>query len=94
MLKIEKAVFSITEQTLKELVEACVEARKTIEFTDEPMPDGDMPTETFHRLQAERGIIRVTSEFGPIDFQIKLETTKHTQESAGYRLDIPKKKEK
>lgn len=92
MLKIEKAVFRITEQTLKELVLACAEARKTIEFTDAPMPDGDMATETYHRLQAERGNIRVTSEASPIDFQISLETTKHTQESSGFRLDVPKKK--
>ena len=93
MLKIEKAVFCITEQTLKELVQACAEARKTIEFTDEPMPDGDMATETYHRLQAERGNIRVTSDHTPIDFQISLETTKHTQESCGFQLNIPKKKE-
>lgn len=85
MIKIEKATISITEKTVKELLEAIKQARETIQFTDEPIPDGDMSTEDLILHKKKRGTILIQSMFSDINFEIELEKTP-TQESLGYHL--------
>jgi len=83
---VKDATVIISEQTVKELVCAMEKAREEIEFTDEPMPDGDMDIENYKRLKAKRGEILVSSYYDNTTFAINLETTSHTQESQGYKL--------
>ena len=81
------AEVSITEQTLKELMNAVTEAKNLGGFTKEPMPDGDMSQKDYIDEQRKRGIIRVKSEFSKINFKIALDGGKNeNQESLGYRL--------
>lgn len=86
MLTIEKGVLKITEQTIKELMAAIEKAKSETDFTDDPMPNGDMNLETYYRLKRERGEILVTSEYAHLDFAISLEVRNNSQESIGYKL--------
>jgi len=85
MITVKDATVKVTEQTLRELLKAVEKAKETIEFTTEPMPDGDMEVSTFRSEQAKRGKIMVTSQFAPISFLIDLEVTPRTQESVAYK---------
>ena len=86
MLTIKKGILKITEQSIRELMLAIEKAKEEIEFTDVPMPDGDMDRDTFYRLKRERGEILVTSEYSPLDILISLEIPTCSQESVGYKL--------
>ncbi len=86
MIQIEKGVVNITEQTIKELVAAIEKARIETNFSNEPMPNGEMDQETFKAVMRMRGTIFVESEYSGISFKIHLETKPNTQESLGYRL--------
>lgn len=93
MIRVGKdAEIHVSEQTLRELLAAVDKAKEVIQFTDEPMPDGDMDIETFNRCKASRGQIRVYSPYGET-FIVSVEKQPHSQESMGYRLDY-KGKEK
>ncbi len=86
IVTIKKGTLKITEQSIKELIWAIEKAKNETTFTDDPMPDSDMSTDTFYRLKRERGEILVTSEYAPIDFLISLEVHPNSQESVGYKL--------
>jgi hypothetical protein len=86
MLIIKKGILQISEQTLKELMFAIEKAKKEIQFIKDPMPDYDMSPEQYNMEQCKRGIIHVVSDYAPLDFQINIEVTDHTQESVGYHL--------
>ena len=87
MISIDKATVKISEQTIRELVRAIDEVKNSgIEFTDAPMPDGDMSLDTARKLKKERGIILVSSQFAPLDFEVRMETRPHSQESCGYKV--------
>lgn len=90
MIKVKSGTVSLTEQTVKEIMRAIEEAKKVTEFTDEPMPEGDMDTGSYIRLKRERGTILVKSPFMEIEYSISLETKPQTQESAGYKLELGK----
>lgn len=86
MITIRKGTLKITEQSVRELMAAIKKAKDEITFTEDPMPNDDMDTETFYRLKAERGEILVTSEHAPLDFLVLLEVRPKSQESVGYKL--------
>lgn len=86
MIKIEKATISITEQTVRELLSAIEETKKTIKFTDDPIPDGDMSVSDLNLHKKRRGTILVQSMFSDIKFEIALEKRPQSQESLGYHL--------
>lgn len=92
MIKIDKATITITEQTVRELVRIIEDVKSRTkdqlrtQFTDEPMPDMDMTSDTYRKLQKERGIITIASDYSGIAFEIHIETNPHTQESLGYHL--------
>ena len=87
MIKVDKATVQVSEQTVKEFMKAIEKAKETIEFTDEPIPDGDMSTEMYNRYKAARGEVIVSSPYAPVKFQIAIEKNPHTQESCGYALE-------
>lgn len=87
MIRINDAEVQLTEQTVKELISAIKKAKDEIEFTTDPIPNGDMSINTFHQEQKKRGIIKVKSEFSSIKYKIILETgPNENQESLGYKL--------
>lgn len=86
MIEIKAGTVNLTEQTIRELLWAIEEAKKVTKFTDEPLPDGDMGTDTLVKLKRERGTILVKSFYSNIEFSISLEIEPHTQESMGYKL--------
>jgi hypothetical protein len=87
MIKVDKATVKVSEQTVKELMRAIEQAKEKIEFTDEPIPDGDMDIETYNRYKASRGEITVSSQYAPVKFEIAVEKRPHSQESCGYKLE-------
>lgn len=84
-LEIQKGIISITEQTLRELMDAIEKAKASITFTDEPMPDCDMDEKTRYEMKRQRGEITISSPYDPLSFKVSLETKPHTQESLGYK---------
>lgn len=92
MIKIEKATVTMTEQTVREIARIIEEVKSRTkdqlrtQFTDEPMPNEDMSSETYLRLQKERGIITIASDYSGIKFEVHIEKKPHTQESVGYHL--------
>ena len=86
MIQVKQGTVKLTEQTVRELLSAIEEAKKVTTFTNDPLPDGDMDTETFIRLKRERGEILVRSQYSGIEYAIGIEKRPHTQESLGYKL--------
>jgi len=87
MITVDKATVKVSEQTIKELVKAIEKAKVAIEFTDEPMPDGDMTTEMYNQYKAARGEIIVSSPYAPVRFKVAIEKCPNSQESYGYALE-------
>ena len=85
-VEIKKATITLTEQTVREIVAAMEKARLGRTFTCDPMPTGDMSSDTYRAEQEKRGVIFVGSEYSPYEFRVLLEVRPHSQESAGYRL--------
>ncbi len=85
-IKVGVALVTLTETTLKQILAAVEQAREEIEFTDDPMPDGDMDTKTYVRERARRGAIRVGSNYGTVAFEILLNKTQMSCESLDYRF--------
>ncbi len=86
MITVEKAEVRLTEQTLREMLRAVDEVKEHTCFTNKPMPDGDMDSNTFHRLRMERGFITIESHYSGIRYLISLEVVNETQESLGYKV--------
>jgi hypothetical protein len=95
MIKVKEAEVCLSETTVRELLRAIEEAKKTIVFSGEmkPMPDGDMSTYQYELEQRKRGNIIVSSPHGDIKFRVEVETLPNTQESLGYKLEKPKELE-
>lgn len=87
MIKIEKAEVEISESTVKSLLEAIKKAKETIDFINEPMPEGDMSIYQGKKAERERGIVTVSAPYENASYKIRLETRPHSQESARYKLD-------
>ena len=85
-VEVTKARVVLTEQTVKELMEAIRKAKENTTFIDTPMPNGDMTEKDYWRLKRERGHIIVRSYYGDIEFHVDVETKPSTQESLGYVL--------
>ncbi len=90
-IEIDAAKVTLTETTLRDLLRACEEARATIPFTDDPMPEGDMATEDYNRERIRRGAVRVKSYISSgVAFEIHLDDTSvGGGETMGYRLVQP-----
>lgn len=87
MIQVRDAEVQLTEQTVKELMGAIEKTKDEVEFTTNPISDGDMSMEHFYQEQKKRGIIRVRSEYSNIEYKIILEAgPNETQESLGYKL--------
>ena len=84
MIKVEKGVVEITEVTAREIIRAIDRAKEEVEFTDEPLPDGDMAVETYKQKLKECGTIFVESPFSGISFKVRVEKRPCSQESLGY----------
>lgn len=86
-VEIKEGTVFLTETDVYGIVKAIEKAREiTPEFIDEPMPDGDMDSDTYRRLKRERGEIFVSSSCYGISFSIILEQSPNSQESIGFRL--------
>ena len=95
-VEVDSCTVELTEQTVHELQAAIDEAKKTIKFTNDPIPDGDMSPEQFRDEQAKRGTIRVESPWlKKLSFAIEIvpPQDQDTQEAAGYRLVKPPSEE-
>ena len=88
MIQVKQGTVKLTEQTVRELLFAIEEAKKVTTFTNDPLPEGDMGTETFIRLERERGKILVKSLYSGIEYAIDIEKKPQTQESLGYKLAL------
>ncbi len=87
MITVRNAEVNLTEQTVKELMNAIEKAKDEVEFTTDPISNCDMSTNQFHQEQKKRGIIRVRSEFSNIEYKINLQAgPDENQESLGYKL--------
>jgi len=89
MIKVRNAEVILTEQTVKELIQAIEKAKKEVEFTrtNEPMDGYDMSTEQFIEERKKRGEIRVRSTFSNIEYVILINGgSNENQESLGYKL--------
>jgi len=83
-ISVRGAIVELTEQTLRELTAAVEKVKSEVEFTNEPMPDGDMSEEQYCREEIRRGKILISSKYSKIDFIVDLEMQQDTQESLGY----------
>jgi len=90
MIKVRNAEICMTEQTVKELMQAIEKAKKEVEFTrtKEPMDVlGDMSEEQFIEERKKRGEIRVKSRFSNIEYIISIEGgSNESQKSLDYKL--------
>jgi len=91
MIKVKSAQVHLNEQTIKELMKAMEQAKTEVEFTNEPIPDGDMSESDYVEEMKKRGRLTVRSLYSPIEYIIRLDTVviteeRSTQESLGYKL--------
>jgi len=90
MIRIKNAEVTLTEQTVKELVNAIEKAKNETKFISKSEYSRkamyDMTPEQYNLLQKSRGQIRVKSEFSRVEFVINIEVNPNTQESLGYKL--------
>jgi len=86
-IKTEKAVVRIDENTLRALNRAVERAREEIEFVSDPIPEIEMDMETYRKEQKKRGIIRVSSCYSDVAFEIALEVGESRCESLGFELE-------
>ncbi len=87
MIQVTKAKVNLTEQTVRELLNAIEKAKEITTFTDKPFPEGDMMTHEHLLHKRERGEILVESEYTGIQYVINLEKRPHSQDSLGYHLN-------
>ena len=86
MIKVRDAEVQLTEQTVKEIMNAIMKVKDEVIFTTDLMSSDVMAVDTFHQEQKKRGIIRVKSAYSNIEYVITLEVTPRSQESLGYKL--------
>ena len=91
MIKVKSAQVNLNEQTVKELMKAMEKAKTEVEFTNAPMPEGDMNVRDYIEEKKKRGILTVRSLYSDIEYVIQLDTVavvedRETQESLGYKL--------
>jgi len=91
MITVNGGSVYLTEQTVRELLSAIEKAKKVTEFTNDPMPDGDMCEDYHTLLKRERGQITVSSTYSGIKYVIDVEKRPHSMESLGYKLDMGEK---
>ena len=89
MIKVERAEVSISETTVKALLEAIEKAKETIEFSEgmSPMPDRDMSSYQYEVEKRKRGYILVSTPYSGIKYRVAVEVIPHSQESLGYKLE-------
>lgn len=87
MIKVEKAEVELSETTVRSLLAAIDKAKKTIDFTNAPMPEGAISVYQWKVEQQKRGSVSISSEYSDISYRVRLETRPHSQESLGYQLD-------
>ena len=85
-IRITAGTITLTEQTLGDITRAVEKAKAEIDFTDDPMPEGDMETGDYLHERARRGAIRVESPASAIVFEVTLSRSQFGSESLGYRL--------
>ena len=83
MIKIEKATVKITEQTIRKLVRIIEEVKSRTKFTNVERA----------RLQKEKGIVIIASDYSDTSFEVHIEKKPRTPESIhllrsarGYKL--------
>lgn len=89
MIEITAGTVRMSEQTLREILAAVEKAREDIDFTDEPMPKGDMSQDAFIHEKMRRGHLRIESPYSGITFVVEAGPRSHEQESVGYILREP-----
>ena len=87
MINVEKAEVELSETPVRALLKAIEQAKDTIDFVDEPMPQGDMSVYQYKVASRERGNITVSSRYSGITYKVRVETRPHSQEGLGYELD-------
>jgi hypothetical protein len=87
VINVEKAEVELSETTVRALLKAIIQAKETIDFVNEPMPQGDMSVYQYKVASRERGNITVSSKYSGITYKVRVETRPHSQEGLGYELD-------
>ena len=86
MIHVKNAEIQISEQLLHELLAAIEKAKEElVPFCDEPMPVGDMTTETYDKERAKRGFILISSPYCGVIYRVNWSVK---QECLGYKAQI------